>query len=169
MKALGLNIVGLSDFHFELHANDPGPLRFPDQKEYCGGFAARVRQGLSGDSLGRTERLLRRPLQHDISQARVLVEGAAAGSAVQRERSGLWEGLPYRQRGRRAAIDGCRKRLLVHGASSHEELSRISRRVLRHLREDRPVPWRRIQAGHGAWTCRTGVSANGGASTPPTR
>ena len=35
MKALGLNIVGLSDFHIELHANDPGPLRFPDQKAYA--------------------------------------------------------------------------------------------------------------------------------------
>jgi len=34
MKALGLNIVGLSDFHGDLHANDPGPLRFTDQKDY---------------------------------------------------------------------------------------------------------------------------------------
>ena len=34
MKALGLNIVGLSDFHGDLHANDPGPLRFKDQKDY---------------------------------------------------------------------------------------------------------------------------------------
>ena len=34
MRALGLNIIGLSDFHFELHANDPGPLRFRDQKDY---------------------------------------------------------------------------------------------------------------------------------------
>jgi hypothetical protein len=35
MKALGLNIVGLSDFHGDLHANDPGPLRFKDQKDYA--------------------------------------------------------------------------------------------------------------------------------------
>ena len=34
MKALGLNIVGLSDFHGDLHANDAGPLRFADQKDY---------------------------------------------------------------------------------------------------------------------------------------
>jgi len=34
MKSLGLNIVGLSDFHGDLHANDPGPLRFKDQKDY---------------------------------------------------------------------------------------------------------------------------------------
>jgi hypothetical protein len=34
MRALGLNIIGLSDFHFELHANDPGPQRFRDQKDY---------------------------------------------------------------------------------------------------------------------------------------
>jgi len=34
MKTLGLNIVGLSDFHFELHPNDPGPLRFKDEKDY---------------------------------------------------------------------------------------------------------------------------------------
>ena len=34
MKALGLNIVGLSDFHGDLHPNDPGPVRFKDQKDY---------------------------------------------------------------------------------------------------------------------------------------
>ena len=34
MKALGLNVVGLSDFHFELHANDAGALRLADQKDY---------------------------------------------------------------------------------------------------------------------------------------
>jgi hypothetical protein len=36
MKALGLNIIGLSDFHFELQdgASDVGPIRFREQKEY---------------------------------------------------------------------------------------------------------------------------------------
>ena len=34
MKALGLNIIGLSDFHGDMHPNDPGPLRFKDQKDY---------------------------------------------------------------------------------------------------------------------------------------
>lgn len=34
MKALGLNIVGLSDFHGDLHPNDPGPVRFADQRDY---------------------------------------------------------------------------------------------------------------------------------------
>jgi hypothetical protein len=35
MRSLGLNIIGLSDFHFELHATDPGALRFADQKDYA--------------------------------------------------------------------------------------------------------------------------------------
>ncbi len=34
MKSLGLNVIGLSDFHFELHGSDPGPLRLPEQKDY---------------------------------------------------------------------------------------------------------------------------------------
>ena len=34
MRALGLNIIGLSDFHGDLHPNDPGPLRFKEQKDY---------------------------------------------------------------------------------------------------------------------------------------
>ena len=34
MRALNLNIIGLSDFHFELARDDPGPLRFKDQKDY---------------------------------------------------------------------------------------------------------------------------------------
>jgi len=35
MKALGLNIVGLSDFHGDLHPTDPGPIRFRDQQDYA--------------------------------------------------------------------------------------------------------------------------------------
>jgi hypothetical protein len=34
MKAIGLNIIGLSDFHFELARTDWGPERFKDQKDY---------------------------------------------------------------------------------------------------------------------------------------
>jgi hypothetical protein len=34
MKAIGLNVIGLSDFHFELNPGDWGPLRFRDQKDY---------------------------------------------------------------------------------------------------------------------------------------
>ena len=36
MKSLGLNIIGLSDFHFEMQdgATDVGPIRFREQKEY---------------------------------------------------------------------------------------------------------------------------------------
>jgi len=34
MKSLGLNVIGLSDFHFELHASDSGALRLADQKDY---------------------------------------------------------------------------------------------------------------------------------------
>jgi hypothetical protein len=34
MKALGLNIIGLSDFHGDMNLNDSGPLRFKDQKDY---------------------------------------------------------------------------------------------------------------------------------------
>ncbi len=37
MKALGLNIIGLSDFHFELNGTDPDGLRFKDQKDYFEG------------------------------------------------------------------------------------------------------------------------------------
>jgi hypothetical protein len=37
MRTLNLNIVGLSDFHFELARTDPGPLRFKDQKDYFEG------------------------------------------------------------------------------------------------------------------------------------
>ena len=34
MRSMGLNVIGLSDFHFELHGSDPGPLRLPEQKDY---------------------------------------------------------------------------------------------------------------------------------------
>ncbi len=34
MRSIGLNVIGLSDFHFELHANDAGQLRLADQKDY---------------------------------------------------------------------------------------------------------------------------------------
>ncbi len=35
MKGVGLNIVGLSDFHGDLNGDDPGPKRFPDWKDYA--------------------------------------------------------------------------------------------------------------------------------------
>jgi hypothetical protein len=35
MKALGLNIIGLSDFHGDMHGEDSGALRFKDQKDYA--------------------------------------------------------------------------------------------------------------------------------------
>lgn len=35
MKGIGVNIVGLSDFHGDLRGNDPGPARFADQKDYA--------------------------------------------------------------------------------------------------------------------------------------
>jgi len=35
MKGMGLNIVGLSDFHGDMHLNDPGELRFKDEKDYA--------------------------------------------------------------------------------------------------------------------------------------
>jgi hypothetical protein len=35
MRSLGLNIIGLSDFHGDLHPNDPGPVRFADAKDYA--------------------------------------------------------------------------------------------------------------------------------------
>ncbi len=35
MQALGINIVGLSDFHGDLHPDDPGPARFKDWKDYA--------------------------------------------------------------------------------------------------------------------------------------
>lgn len=37
MKALGLNIIGLSDFHFELNRTDADGPRFKDQKDYFEG------------------------------------------------------------------------------------------------------------------------------------
>jgi hypothetical protein len=35
MKGIGLNIVGLSDFHGDMHLNDSGALRFKDEKDYA--------------------------------------------------------------------------------------------------------------------------------------
>ena len=35
MKAMGINIVGLSDFHDDLHKFDPGALRLQDQHDYA--------------------------------------------------------------------------------------------------------------------------------------
>lgn len=36
-RGLGINIVMLSDFHSDSHPNDPGPIRFPEQKIYFDG------------------------------------------------------------------------------------------------------------------------------------
>ena len=70
MKALGLNIVGLSDFHGDLHANDPGP---------CGSrirrTIARPRAGRQTPTFwsrrGKNQACIWRALQHPVSEKRV--------------------------------------------------------------------------------------------------
>ena len=128
MKALGLNIIGLSDFHGDLHPNDPGPLRFKDQKDYFEATRRASDRGFPRHAMGGAERLLRRALQHHVPEAeRLLVQGAPAGTAVHRDRPDLRQGLPHRQCGRRAADDGRGRRVLVSRASAHQRHDRVSR------------------------------------------
>ena len=89
MKAIGLNVIGLSDFHADsLAANDHGPLRFRDQKDYARSVTAAVGQGLPGRAVGGAERGVRRPLQHHVAEERVLVEAGHDGRRARRRRSG---------------------------------------------------------------------------------
>ena len=171
MKTLGLNIIGLSDFHGDLHPNDPGPLRFKDQKDY---FEA-TRRASDTDFLvtpwEEPSAYLRRALQHHVPEAeRVLVEGAPAGTAVHRSRSGLRQGVPHRQRGRRPADDGRGRRLLVPRASPHERYDRLSGSDPRQACTSRTIgTWASRSSPAWAWICPRPGSASGGASTRPIR
>ena len=107
MRALGLNIIGLSDFHFELHANDPGPERFRDQKDY---FEA-TRRASDTDFLVTP---WEEPSAYFGGHYNIMFpkrnvywsKVRQAGTAVHRDGSGVRQGLSHRQRGRRAADDG---------------------------------------------------------------
>ena len=98
MKSLGLNIVGLSDFHGDLHANDPGPVRFKDQKDY----REATRRASDADFLvtpwEEPSAYFGGHYNIMFPKKRVLVEGAAGGTAVHGKRSGLRQGLSHRQR-----------------------------------------------------------------------
>ena len=161
MKALGLNIIGLSDFHFELQdgASDVGPIRFREQREY---FEA-SRHASDADFLvapweepsaffGGHYNLMGPKPQY---WAKVRQEPRRLRTAVLGNRSDLRQDLPHGQRGRRAEVPGRDQQLLVHRASAHQELERLPRCVLEHvLRQERPVPRPRLQAGHGAGSVR---------------
>ena len=83
MKALGLNIVGLSDFHGDLHAERSGAAAVQGSEGLLRGDAPRVGRRFPGHAVGGAERVLRRALQHHVPEAeRLLVQGAPAGAAV---------------------------------------------------------------------------------------
>ena len=141
MKALGLNIIGLSDFHGDLHPNDPGPLRFKDQKDY---FEA-TRRASDRDFLVTP---WEEPSAFFGGHYNIMFpKRNVYWSKVRRRRgqpfteigSDLREGLPHRQRGRRAANDGCGRRVLVSRPSAHERHRRVSRPDPRqaYLKNDR--------------------------------
>ena len=76
MKAIGLNVIGLSDFHADsLAAGDYGPSAFPGPEGLRRSVAATLGQGLPGRAVGRAERRLRWPLQRHVAEEFVLVEG----------------------------------------------------------------------------------------------
>ena len=128
MKALGLNIVGLSDFHGDLHAERSGSAAASRIRRTTSRRRAARRTPISSSRRGRSRARSSAATTTSCSRSeRVLVEGAAAGTAVHRGRSGLRQGLPHRQRRRRAADDGRGRRLLVPRASAHQGHDRLSR------------------------------------------
>ena len=163
MKAIGLNVIGLSDFHADsLAANDHGPLRFRDQKDY-----AEVSRRLSDKdflvvpweepsvAFGGHYNVMW-PKNVFWSKPNTIGGGRGAGgsgadaAAVQGKRSDLRQGLPHGQRGEHAAAPRCRGRLLVSRAPAHEVHGRLPGRDLGHeISEERSVPRRGVQAGHG--------------------
>jgi hypothetical protein len=149
MKALGLNIVGLSDFHGDLHANDAGAVRFRISRTTVK-RRARLRRGFPGDALGGAQRVLRRTLQHPVSEERLLDEGPERGAAVHGAGFGVRTRLSHRQHGGRPEDDGRGRGLLVPRASADQGDDGVSRPDLRQgVDEERSVSRRRIQAGHG--------------------
>ena len=134
MRSIGLNVIGLSDFHFELHGSDPGPLRLPEQKDY---FDA-TRRASDKDFLVTPweEPSAYFGGHYNIFWPKsVLDQDAPAEPTVHRDRRGAGQGLSRGQREGDAAAAGCRGRLLVSRAPSYEGHGGISglhlRRVLR--------------------------------------
>ena len=84
MKAIGSNIIGLSDFHFELNPGDWGPAAVQGSEGLLRGVAAGVGQGLPGGAVGGAERGVWRPLQHPVAEGFLLVEGERAGRRSRR-------------------------------------------------------------------------------------
>ena len=166
MKALGLNIIGLSDFHGDLHANDPGPLRFKDQKDY---FEA-TRRASDTDFLvtpweepsaffGGHYNIMfpkrnvywskvRQPGQPFTENDPVYGKVYHTGSAEDVQQMMDAEGAYWYHAHPR-----------TKGTTGYPDL------IFDKPYEERSLSGRRVQAGHGAWTCRRHGCASGGAST----
>ena len=156
MRSIGLNVIGLSDFHFELHAQRPWPAAASRTEGLLRRLAARVGQGFPGGAVGRAERVLRRPLQHPVAEGCLLDQSATAGTAVRRGGGGLRQGVSHGQRRGRAGDDGRGGRVLVSRAPADEEHHRLSRSDLgQAVREERSISGSRVQAGHGSGQLRS--------------
>ena len=150
MKSLGLNIVGLSDFHGDLHANDPGPVRFKDQKDY----REATRRASDADFLITP---WEEPSAYFGGHYNIMFPQNVYWSKVRQPgqpftetRSGLRQGLSHRNCRGCPADDGRRGRLLVSRASAHQGNDGLSGSDFRQgLDQERSLSRERVQAGNG--------------------
>ena len=170
MKAIGLNVIGLSDFHADsLAANDYGPARFRDQKDY-----AEVSRRLSDKDFlvvpweepsvafgGHYNVMWPKNVfwskpNRTGGGGRGWRAGRSGGpsgvhnAAVHGERSDLRQGLPHGQRRGTCSNSSTPKA----GTGITRTRARSPRPASRtppgaRVSEKRSVSWRRLQAGHG--------------------
>ena len=167
MKALGINLVGLSDFHDDqLAQNDPGPKRFADQHDYIEG----TRRASDTDFLvlpweepstyfgGHTNLVNARPIYFS------KVRRAGQPFTEQDPKYGTVYHLGSTGTPR---DDGCDQLLLVYGASANQELGRLSRtRIGTSFSPKRPLPRTRVQGGNGDGSFRPAAGRLAGFRRP---
>ena len=168
-EGLGLNIVGLSDFHGDLHANDAGAVRFQDQRDY--GEATR-RASDAGFLVTPWEE----PSAYFGGHYNILFPKTVYWTKVRKEGQPFTEQdasfgtrLSHRQRRRCAEDDGRGRGLLVPRASPDQGDDGVSRLIFDKAwtKNDRYLGVA-FKPGMG-WIFQRRGCASGGASTSPTR
>ena len=127
MRAMGINIAHIFDFHGDGHPHDPGPLRLKELETYFEALPPPLRRRLPDPARRGGQRLPGRTLQHPVPEARLLDACPRQGPAARRGSPEVRQGLSHRECRRRVRGDEAGGRPGLDDPPSHQGLDRLPR------------------------------------------
>ena len=127
LKDMGVDAAIIADFHGDGHPQDQTELRLKELKAYFDYCRAQSGQGFPAHAVRRGQCSLRRPLGRLVSEARLLVHGAAGRQVIAGRGAGLRHGLHDRQREGAARHDAEGEGVRLSDASADQGIEELIR------------------------------------------